>query len=257
MKIQETICQKLTEIEHEKNVRILFASESGSRAWGFPSQDSDYDVRFIYAQEPDWYLSVEARKDVIEIPIDGDMDMGGWDVRKSFALMRKCNCALIEWLSSPIVYSSNHVAIAPLKEMIDKAFLSRTACHHYLALASRKTDEIMQSDQAKLKAYFYALRAILCAKYIVDEGLPPPMSIDPLLGKYFEGDARFAKIEELRKQKLKSTEKDSVDRVDWLDQFLVETQMDVENRLPENNQKAALEEYDEAFRKTLKLVWKK
>jgi len=89
MNVEESIKQRLKEIEQQKYVKILFASESGSRAWGFPSQDSDYDVRFIYAHEPDWYLSVIPRKDVIENPIEGDMDMGGWDIRKSFALLRK------------------------------------------------------------------------------------------------------------------------------------------------------------------------
>jgi len=255
MNVEESIKQRLKEIEQQKYVKILFASESGSRAWGFPSQDSDYDVRFIYAHEPDWYLSVIPRKDVIENPIEGDMDMGGWDIRKSFALLRKCNCALIEWLTSPIVYTVNDKAIAPLKHMIAKAFLPRTACHHYLSLASRKTGEIMQSEQTKLKAYFYALRASLCAKYIVDEGTAPPMLIDPLLAKYFLGKAMYKDIAELRNQKLHSTEKDLVDHIDWLDQFLTDTIKDVENRLPENNNKAPLEEYDEAFRKTLKLIW--
>jgi predicted nucleotidyltransferase len=254
MNVEESIKQNLKEIEQQKNVKILFASESGSRAWGFPSQDSDYDVRFIYAHEPDWYLSVVPRKDVIEIPIESEMDMGGWDIRKSFALLRKCNCALIEWLSSPIVYTVNEEAIAPLKNMISKAFLPRTACHHYLSLSSRKTDEIMQSDRTKLKAYFYALRASLCAKHIVDEGTAPPMSIDLLLAKYFADTATRNKIKELRKQKLQSTEKDLVGRIDWLDQFLTDTIKDVENRLPENGKKAPLEEYDEAFRKTLKLI---
>ena len=45
--MRETIIEKLTELEQSENVRVLHAVESGSRAWGFASPDSDYDVRFI------------------------------------------------------------------------------------------------------------------------------------------------------------------------------------------------------------------
>ena len=255
MNIQDSIHHKLKEIEQQKNAQILFASESGSRAWGFPSQDSDYDVRFIYAHEPNWYLSVVPRKDVIDIAIDGDMDMGGWDIRKSFALLRKSNCALIEWLSSPIVYRADNEAIKPLKQMIPKAFMARSACHHYLSLAHRKTSEITARERSKLKAYFYALRATLCAKFIVDEDQAPPMLIDPLLDKYFKDVETRQAIETLRQQKLVSTEKDLIPRIGWLDDYLVKNQQELEAVLPKNQLKAPLEEYDEAFRKTLKVIW--
>src|SRR5262249_12731267 len=83
-----SILRKLDKVEHEQGVRILFAVESGSRAWGFPSPDSDYDVRFIYLHPRDWYLSLVERRDVIEIPIDDDdHDISGWDFRKTLQLL--------------------------------------------------------------------------------------------------------------------------------------------------------------------------
>ena len=53
------ILSKLRQIGQEENVTLLHAVESGSRAWGFPSPDSDYDVRFIYYRPLSFYLSLE------------------------------------------------------------------------------------------------------------------------------------------------------------------------------------------------------
>ncbi|MEM6906851.1 MAG: nucleotidyltransferase domain-containing protein, partial [Pseudomonadota bacterium] len=96
------IMAKLTGIERDFGVRILFAIESGSRAWGFPSPDSDYDVRFVYVHPTDWYLSLTPGRDVIELPIRDDLDIGGWDLRKALNLLLKPNPVMLEWLSSPI-----------------------------------------------------------------------------------------------------------------------------------------------------------
>ena len=94
----------LKEIEARHGVAILYACESGSRGWGFASQDSDYDVRFIYQNPRNWYLSIDEKRDVIELPINDELDINGWDLRKALRLLRKSNPALFEWLSSPIVY---------------------------------------------------------------------------------------------------------------------------------------------------------
>jgi len=97
---------EIDQLERREEVRVLYAVESGSRAWGFPSRDSDYDVRFIYARRQDWYLSVdlELRRDVLEVPITDDLDLSGWDLRKALRLFAKSNPPLLEWLSSPVVY---------------------------------------------------------------------------------------------------------------------------------------------------------
>src|SRR4030095_590913 len=100
----ESIRHKLADIERAEDVRILFAVESGSRAWGFPSPDSDYDVRFLYVHKADWYLSIDPRRDVIELPIEGEFDINGWDLRKALQLLIKSNPVLLEWLRSPVLY---------------------------------------------------------------------------------------------------------------------------------------------------------
>src|SRR3546814_6400248 len=94
----------LERIELEHGVRILFAVESGSRAWGFASADSDWDVRFVYARPAEYYLSLAPRRDVIELPIENGIDAGGWDIRKALSLLLNANPTLLEWLKSPIVY---------------------------------------------------------------------------------------------------------------------------------------------------------
>ena len=102
----------LAQVEAERNVRVLFACESGSRAWGFASRDSDYDVRFLYVHRRDWYLSVEDRRDVIEQPLADDLDVSGWELRKALRLLRKSNPPLLEWLKSPVVYRHDPVFAA-------------------------------------------------------------------------------------------------------------------------------------------------
>ena len=122
----------LCRIEREESVRILFAVESVSRAWGFPSPDSDYDARFVYVREPDWYLSLESGRNVIELPIQDDFDVNGWDIRKALLLIMKPNPVLIEWLSSPIRYRWNDILCGRLR-----AFAERTATYTTFAESSQ------------------------------------------------------------------------------------------------------------------------
>lgn len=102
--IRKDIVKKLSHIESEYDVEILFAIESGSRAWGFESIDSDYDVRFVYRHKPSWYFNILPKRDVIELPIVGVDDYSGWDIRKALFLLNKSNPVFFEWLRSPIVY---------------------------------------------------------------------------------------------------------------------------------------------------------
>lgn len=121
----DRIKEKLLEIQEREGVFIFYACESGSRAWGFPSVNSDYDVRFLYTRERHFYLSidVEDRRDVIELPIDDELDISGWDLRKALRLLRKSNPPLLEWLSSPIVYLQDEEMIA--RFCFDKLFADR------------------------------------------------------------------------------------------------------------------------------------
>ena len=99
------ILQRLQEIELKYDVKILIAVESGSRAWGFASKDSDYDVRFVYVHRKEWYLTLTEGRDVIEeLDSNGVMDFAGCDLKKALLLMGKGICAFAEWLNSPTIY---------------------------------------------------------------------------------------------------------------------------------------------------------
>lgn len=162
------IIARLVEIEKAEGVRIFYACESGSRAWGFPSADSDYDIRFIYAHRPEWYLSidVERKSDVIELPIEKQLDINGWDLRKALQLIQKFNPPLMEWLGSPIVYWEKYTIANKLRDIINE-FYSPIACaYHYLNMAKGNYREYLKGDVVWIKKYFYVLRPLLAIRWI-------------------------------------------------------------------------------------------
>ena len=102
--MKDIILRELKKIEEQKNVKIIMAIESGSRAWGFASPDSDYDVRFIYVRKEEDYLKLEKTRDVIEWKLDDVLDINGWDIKKALQLLHNSNPTVFEWCASPIVY---------------------------------------------------------------------------------------------------------------------------------------------------------
>ena len=145
------IIEKLKEIEHSKKVEILFAVESGSRAWGFASPDSDYDIRFIYKHDLDYYLSLWEQTDVIEFMTEDDLDGSGWDLRKTIKLLAKSNAPLLEWLHSPVVYFENETFANQMRELAKHCFSPIACLHHYLGTTKNFMD-VCEQDQVKLKS---------------------------------------------------------------------------------------------------------
>lgn len=135
--IRNDILQRLAQAEREHGVRVLFAIESGSRAWGFASPNSDYDVRFVYGREPSWYQAVdlEERRDVIEYPIVDDIDINGWDVRKALRLFWKSNPAFVEWIQSPITYLDQSVLRAGALRILPSIYAPAKGIYHYRSMA--------------------------------------------------------------------------------------------------------------------------
>jgi uncharacterized protein len=175
------IATELQQLEREQQIEILYACESGSRAWGFPSPDSDYDVRFIYRRSLEWYLSIDDRPDTIDLPVDSLLDVNGWDLRKALKLFKGSNSAIYEWIQSPIVYRSDRQLIAELLALAPSYYACRAGIHHYLNMTIGCYQEHLQSETVKLKKYFYALRPILAAKWIVNCQTFPPMVFSKLL----------------------------------------------------------------------------
>jgi uncharacterized protein len=174
------IVQKLEEIEQVHQVTILYACESGSRAWGFASPDSDYDVRFIYVHTRDFYLNIDEQRDVIELPINELLDINGWELRKALRLFRKSNAPIYEWLQSPIVYRMNTDFITSMQSFFREYFSPRAMMHHYISMAKTVFEHELSGSEVRLKKYFYALRPILACRWIADNGVVPPMEFGKL-----------------------------------------------------------------------------
>jgi predicted nucleotidyltransferase len=172
--VQQAIEDALRRIEAPDQVRVLFAVESGSRAWGFASRDSDWDVRFVYIRRPAWYLSVQRRRDVLEYRPNDGLDVSGWDVKKALGLFAKSNPPLLEWLRSPIVYREAFSVADTLRALSARYFSPRSCMHHYLHMAEGNYREYLQGDPVRVKKYFYVLRPVLACKWIAAHGTMPP-----------------------------------------------------------------------------------
>jgi len=174
------VLAELERLEREHSVRVLLAVESGSRAWGFASPDSDYDVRFVYAHRSEWYLSVFESRDVIEEMLPDSLDVSGWDLRKTLRLFSKCNLALNEWLGSPIVYRETEFRAA-LAQEIPNYFNGIAAVHHYRSMAERSLKENFVNGLISVKKLFYVLRPLLACRWIRQTGTQPPTAFAELV----------------------------------------------------------------------------
>lgn len=193
----QRVSHALAQVEAERNVRVLFACESGSRAWGFASRDSDYDVRFLYVHRRDWYLSVEDRRDVIEQPIADDLDVSGWELRKALRLLRKSNPPLLEWLKSPVVYRHDPVFAAEFGALATEFYSPRRCFAHYLHMAfGNWRDYLRGRVEVSLKKYLYVFRPLLACRWIERQLGQVPMLFAQLVeGVLDEADVRTALAE--------------------------------------------------------------
>lgn len=246
--MEQKIIKELENIEKECDVKIILASESGSRAWGFPSSDSDYDVRFIYVNKKDWYLSIAKKRDVIELPIDSVLDINGWDLRKSLQLMRKSNSPLLEWMTSPIQYCVWRRAFDRLYKLSKIAFMPETSCHHYLSMAKANISKFQVDEKVKLKVYMYAVRPILCCEWIINNLTQPPMHIADLLEEVTDDTPFKDKMSDLIKKKRDHSEKYTVERSEIIENYINRKIVQLQRHIPKNPQKPSLDIFDNAFR---------
>ena len=218
--MQTRITAALAALEAEHGIRILYACESGSRAWGFPSPDSDYDVRFIYAQPLHWYLGLDENPDTLNFPVDDELDLAGWELRKTLRLLRGSNAALFEWLQSPIVYHEAPGFRAQLAPLLPQAFNLKAGLHHYLGQLRRGVEKELTGEEVHLKRLFYALRSALAARWICEKHALPPMEFAPLRA-LLPADLQGT-VDELLAQKAHANEKTTMAQPRALVAFLRE-----------------------------------
>lgn len=180
--MEQKIIEYLSALEKEKGITILLACETGSRAWGFPSPDSDYDVRIIYKHTKDWYLSLIEEKDTIEYFLDNnEIDISGWDLRKSLRLLWKSNPPLLERIQSPIIYKVDKGFLEDINSIAKLTYSRIATLHHYLSMAKKAFEEVVNSEKYKLKKFFYALRASVACLWILEKEEIPPIEFMKML----------------------------------------------------------------------------
>jgi len=216
--MKKLIQEKLREIERLEECRILLAVESGSRAWGFASPDSDYDVRFIYVRPEKAYLRLDRTRDVIEVPINDELDINGWDIDKTLRLLHKSNPTVFEWFSSPIIYQTSAFA-DQFRPIMQKYFSSKAGLWHYLHMAEGNYRDYLRGEMVRAKKYFYVLRPILACKWILEKGTPPPMLFTDLVKSELPDDLSET-VYQLLDLKMNSPEIKEIPRIDQLNRYL-------------------------------------
>ncbi|MFM2477749.1 nucleotidyltransferase domain-containing protein [Celerinatantimonas sp. MCCC 1A17872] len=219
--VRQEIVARIAQAEAEHQVKVLYAVESGSRAWGFASTNSDYDVRFIYAHEADWYLSmdVEDQRDVIEYPIVDEIDINGWDVRKALRLFRKSNPAMVEWLSSALIYADDGVFARELRPLLKTSYSLNKGIFHYLNMARTNYRGYLKSQEVRVKKYFYVLRPLLAIRWLLKYQSVAPIEFEKLLTLLDEADVR-EQVERLLVLKRNGQELDSGPQIVLINQFI-------------------------------------
>jgi predicted nucleotidyltransferase len=215
------VCHALAEVEREQEVRVLYACESGSRAWGFASLDSDYDVRFLYIHRQEWYLSVDDRRDVIERPLAADLDVSGWELRKALRLLRKSNPPLLEWLNSPLVYCEDAAFVAELRELAAAYYSPQRCFAHYLHMAlGQWRAYLVGRETVSLKKYLYVFRPLLACRWIERRlGQMPMRFVELVQAVLEEADVRMA-VQELVERKQAGVELAAAPPVEVLSAFV-------------------------------------
>jgi predicted nucleotidyltransferase len=255
--VRDEILARLARAEREHDVRILLAVESGSRAWGFASPNSDYDARFIYVHRPEWYLSVglEEQRDVIEYPIVDDLDINGWDLRKALRLYWKSNPSFVEWIQSPLVYLQRGSFHDGSRALMRDVYSVESGMYHYRSMAKTNYRGYLQNDLVPLKKYFYVLRPLLAVRWLERHGTPAPIEFDRLLAMV-DDRALLDAIDTLLAQKRASLELDLSPQVPAIQEFIVRELARLEDIVPERFERRDVEPRLSAlFRDVLREAW--
>ncbi len=216
----EEIKKELKRLELQHDIKILYAVESGSRAWGFASTNSDWDVRYIYIHKLDWYLKIDEKKDSQEEILPNDIDLAGWELKKALRLFRKSNPPILEWLRSPIVYLQQFSTAEKLRNLTAEFFNPKSCLHHYLHMAQGNYRDYLQRDNVRVKRYFYVLRPILACDWIKQTNTMAPMEFHKLLDSQVIGQNVKAEIQNLLRRKMGGEELNEEPKIQILNDFL-------------------------------------
>lgn len=255
--IATAIAEAIQRVEQEHDVRVLLAVESGSRAWGFASTDSDWDVRFIYVHRPEWYLRIDEGRDVIEEMLPLDIDLAGWELKKALRLFRKSNPPLLEWLRSPLLYQEAFGTAASIRTLADRFFSPVSVSYHYLSMAKRNHAQYLCGDTVRLKKYFYVLRPLLACDWVHATNTMAPMEFDALVDRFMPSGPLREAIDRLLEQKMAGQELGKAERIPVIHAWIETRLQHYAEHPPQRRQatEADTADLDTLFRATLREVW--
>lgn len=250
--IEELVRMKIKEIEAKENIRVLHVIESGSRAWGLASPDSDYDVRFIYVRDRNFYLSLRENKDFIDWELNEVLDINGWDIKKVLQHFHKSNATLFEWSNSPVVYYTTDEWKKLYDEVAGQYFACKSSMYHYYGTANKNYHEYLMEDLVKYKKYFYVLRPILACKWIEEKKCPPPVLFDELFDSVLEEDMKPV-IADLLAKKVQMSESDKAPKIEKVNQYVEEKLIYYKNLLEgmDDDRNPDWEPLEEVFKKVI------
>lgn len=250
--IKELINIKIKEIEEKENVKILHAVESGSRAWGFESKDSDYDVRFIYVRPKEYYLKLESTKDIIDWELNDTLDINGWDLNKALRLFYKSNSTVFEWANSPVIYTTTE-EWKDIYNVAKNYFYAKGSMYQYYGTAKHNFYEYLQDDYVKYKKYFYVIRPLLACKWIEKHNSPPPVLFNDLINVIDDYDVKKI-IFELLEIKKGMSEADKGKRIEELNNF-IKNELEYYEKYIKNYNEERVLSWDKLNDVFLKTMW--
>lgn len=209
--MQSAILRHLEDIEKQYDVRILLAVESGSRARGLNSNESDWDLRFVYVNKLDWYLRVNEDRDVIEEMYDDNIDLVGWELRKTLRLFQKSNPSLMEWLHSPVIYRADKDFLSRMRALETVYFNPIKTMYHYESLYIKHDKRYLQDSANPLKRFLHYLRGILSCRWIEKFNTMPPMLFSELVQGTVDDDFILKEIDKLINLKKQSKGNDNLE----------------------------------------------
>ncbi|MDX8364537.1 nucleotidyltransferase domain-containing protein [Cytobacillus sp. IB215665] len=249
------IISELEHIERDEQVKIIFACEAGSRAWGLQSNDSDFDVRFFYIHHTDWYLSIEHKRDVINKPISDLLDISGWDIRKALQLYKKSNPSIFEWLKSSIIYAEHDQVMKDFRKMIPYAFSEKKCMYHYLHMAKRNYHNILSKESVTAKQYLQIIQPLLCCKWIEMYHSPPSGQFRKIMYATIPKEGLIEEIANLIYMKRKGIIEvgNSKTLVQFIEQQLITIERVVQTQLASKCEK--YEPFNQIFLNALQEIW--
>ncbi len=218
--MKKQIIKELDRLEKEHQIRILYAVESGSRAWGFASQNSDWDVRCLYIHKFDWYCRIDRERDNLGEILPDDIDLVGWELKKTLRLFRKSNPPLLEWLKSPIVYRRQGSSVEKMRKLTDLYFNRKACFHHYLNVAIHNFEFFRNSDTMELKKLFYTIRTLLACAWLLERKTTVPVEFRTLLDNQVKEQNLRDEILNLMEKKCAGNEKDKEMKSELLQDYL-------------------------------------